>query len=77
VNRLDIFHQTFNDSLAAIENYRIPGKPDDMSGFVEWLLVTDANPYSFLDNVWADSFSSADAFATLLSHLYHANVTLL
>lgn len=69
------FQKRFDEAVATIETYRfsVEGKAD-VSELVEWMLTTDANPYSYLGDVWGSSLDTAENFASFLNNLHHALV---
>lgn len=68
--RFKEFEKGYQEALASIERYQMAG--DEMSGLVEWLLNTDANPYGFLPEGWAGAMGSAQGFSSLLHCIHHA-----
>lgn len=71
--KLQRFTDTHLQAIAEIEECLKPSQYEpDMSGLVEWLLTTDANPYSYLQYEFAGMFESAEQFVSLLSMISHA-----
>lgn len=44
----------------------------DVRGIVRWLLTTDANPYSYMQEPWSRKIFSAEGLETLIHHIRHA-----
>jgi hypothetical protein len=67
------FQKAHDDAIITINSFLQPSKYEpDMSPLVKWMMETDANPYSYLPEGWANSLSTATGFAGLLHHISHA-----
>lgn len=70
MSRIAEFHKSFNEALATIEHFKTDA---NMAAITNWLLNTDASPYS----IFADAggrVGSAESFAGLLQCIHHALV---
>jgi len=72
MHRLEKFAAAYDEALKTIETFRTDAQNGDLRKLTEWLLATDANPYAFLPEDWAGSMGTAEGFADLLNHIYHA-----
>lgn len=73
MNRFQKFESSFNQAISAIKTYlETNNHREGMDGLTEWLLTTDANPYSYLPESWAGFIGSAEGFASLLNIIAHA-----
>lgn len=57
---------------AAIANIKEYLKPSEINMLVQWMLETDANPFSYLPDAWASSLEDAISFERLIRHIRHA-----
>ena len=73
MSRFQKFENAYNDAIAAIVHH-MSSNNDDMRTITNWLINTDHNPYSFLQEGWAGSMSTAEGFASLLHTIHHALV---
>lgn len=64
------FQDNFDQAIKTIEQYQTT--QSTMQSLVEWMLTTDANPYSYLPEAYAGSVDSAEMFAGLLNTIHHA-----
>ena len=69
MDKLKVFEAAYQTALADIGHLR---KDPLVGELVEWLLVTDANPYSFLSEPWAGMTETAEGFVTLAKQLRSA-----
>lgn len=70
MNRLTMFHQSYLDSVAQIEQFRTD---PDMASITNWILTTKANLFSALPKGWGN-LNSAQECETLLHVIHHALV---
>lgn len=63
------FEKSYKDAIESIKRYQ---ENKDVGDLVNWLLNTDENPYSFLDE--GNLLGSAESFSYLCSILHHALV---
>lgn len=63
MKRFDEFKKSYEESIEVIRRMMLDkdGKPP-MDELVKWLLETDANPYFFLEEKWANGFDTAEGF---------------
>lgn len=66
------FERAYQDALKTINGFLQSDDCVDMRTLTEWLMNTDANPYSFLPHEWAGALSTAEGFADLLQFIHHA-----
>lgn len=69
--RIKAMEQRHQEALAAIEQFRTHSEPE-MRAITEYLLETDANPYSFLPNGWGSALDTSTSFDRFLSVIHHA-----
>lgn len=67
--KLKKFEKVYTDAVESIKRYQAD---EDVGDLVNWLLATDINPFSFLDN--GNLMSSAEGFDHLCHLLHHALV---
>lgn len=67
MNKFEEFSMAYHKALKSIKEYQ---KNEDIGDLVNWLLETDSNPYSFLDDETAKYTGTAEGFSTLC-HLFH------
>ena len=73
MNKFEKFQANYDEAIKTIKQLQGPSEYEpQMNGLVNWLLETDANPYSYLPEGWAGSISSAEGFASLLGVIHHA-----
>lgn len=73
MTKLEEFQKVYDNAIASIKQHQQPneyGPP--MNGLVNWMLETDANPYSYLPEGWAGHTHTAEGFASLLDTIHHA-----
>lgn len=63
------FYEDFQLVLSNIESYRVNSLMDD---FTDWLLYTEANPYSFLPEGYEESLFNPYDTLSLLRQIHHA-----
>lgn len=63
------FEKSYKESVEKIKEYETN---IDMSKYTKWLMTTDINPYSFLDDGYAGMTSSAEGMSCLLDTIHHA-----
>jgi hypothetical protein len=68
----EFFIKSFEEAIETIDMFA--NTPSDFNELVKWMLETDANPYSYLGEVYGKCFDSAEAFAGMLQTLHHAVV---
>lgn len=73
MNRIQAMEQRHRDAVATIEQYRRSDLAE-MRAITEYLLDTDANPYSFLPHEWAGAMETSTGFEGLLNTIHHALV---
>lgn len=67
------FEKSHQEAIRSIKTFLEDDSYKDMQILVKWLLITDANPYSFLPNHWASiAYGSAQGFSGLLMFIHHA-----
>lgn len=67
------FQTTHNEAVSRIREYLEPGEYEpQMDGLVKWMMETDANPYSYLPETWANATYTATGFKSLLDYISHA-----
>jgi hypothetical protein len=72
-NKFEVFQQNYDEAIELINKFLQTSKYEpQINGLVQWMLETDANPYSYLPHNWAGSTTSAEAFASLLRMISHA-----
>ena len=70
---IDQWRATFEHSLEQIERYRNSDN-EDMRLIANWLMDTEANPYSILQPGYVRALDTAEGFAGLLQIIHHALV---
>ena len=65
------FEKSYNDAVESIKRYQAD---EDVGVLVNWMLNSDENPYSYLDDSHAHLLSTAEGFSFLSSILHHALV---
>lgn len=70
-DRVKAMEQRHQEALASIEQFRTHKEPE-MRAITEYLLETDANPYSFLPNGWGNALDTSTSFDSFLSIIHHA-----
>lgn len=71
MSKFDKFKSNYEESIAGIKKYLIR---DDIGPLIKWLLETEINPYSFLENYDASGFNSAESFYCLCHNIFMAYV---
>lgn len=69
--KFEEFEKSYNDSIESIKRYQ---SDEDVGILVNWMLNSDDNPYSYLDDEHAHLLSTAEGFSFLSSILHHALV---
>lgn len=69
--KFEKFEKGYNDAIGRIKRYQ---EDKDVGDLVNWLLNTDENPYSYLDDSHAHLLSTAEGFSFLVTILHHALV---
>ena len=73
MSKFDQFQKNYDEAIETIKLFQQPGEYEpQMNGLVNWMLESDANPYSYLPENWAGHVSSAEGFASLLNMIHHA-----
>lgn len=73
MKKFEQFQKEYDDAISLINQFLEPSKHEpQMNGLVRWMMETDANPYSYLPEQWANSMSTAEGFASLLGVINHA-----
>lgn len=73
MNKFAKFQERYDEAIANIESYLADdGHRAGMAKLAEWLLTTDANPYSYLPHEWAESVYTAEGISGLLDFIDHA-----
>lgn len=73
LRNMKLFEKAYKEAVGAIERFLIPTNySPPMDGLVRWMLTTDANPHSFLQEGYGGALSTAEDFAALLGTLHHA-----
>ena len=72
MNKFTTFQQNYDNAIATIKDFLCSDDCAEMRGLAAWLMETDANPYSFLPEAWANSVNTADGMAGLLHYIHHA-----
>jgi hypothetical protein len=70
MTKFEIYKKVYEDAVKSIQ--RFIDDPSDMNEFAAWLMDTDANPYSYLEQGYADLMSTAEGCAGLLETIHHA-----
>ena len=58
------FEKSYNDAVESIKRYQAD---EDVGVLVNWMLNSDENPYSYLDDSHAHLLSTAEGFSFLSS----------
>lgn len=66
------FQEAYDDAVVTINQFLTDTQCAEMQGLVQWLMTTDASPYSYLPSNWVGSVNTAEGFASLLYHIHHA-----
>lgn len=69
MSKFEEFETAYINAVKSIKKYQ---EDEDIGVLVNWLLETDSNPYSFLDDETARYTYTAEGFSTLCHLLHHA-----
>lgn len=67
--KFEKFDQSHREAIETIKEYQ---QDKDVGVLVNWLLATDINPYSFLDDEYAQYMYTSEGFSMLCHLLHHA-----
>jgi hypothetical protein len=70
MNKFKTFKKVYEEAVESI--HRFIDDPSDMNGLADWLMTTDASPYSYLQEGYAGMMSTAEGCADLLATIHHA-----
>jgi len=70
MNKFKAFKKVYEEAVESIK--RFIDDPSDMNELAAWLMTTDANPYSYLQECYADRMSTAEGCDGLLAIIHHA-----
>ena len=70
MKEFDKFKQSYDAAIKEIKKFTAPSH--GMSAIANWMLTTDANPYTYLPEHWSESSETAEGFASLLRFMSHA-----
>lgn len=72
MKKFETFKKNYDEAVETINTF-LEG-PESMTELTKWLMTTDANPYSYLNDAWAGMTQSAEGMASLLYCIHHAVV---
>jgi hypothetical protein len=70
MSKFEIYKKIYEEAVKNIQ--RFIDEPSDMNELAAWLMTTDANPYSYLEQGYAGMMSTAEGCAGLLETIHHA-----
>jgi hypothetical protein len=70
MTKFEIYKKVYEEAVENIK--RFIDEPSDMNELAAWLMTTDANPYSYLEQGYAGMMSTAEGCAGLLETIHHA-----
>jgi len=72
-NKFEQFDKSHREAVEFIKEALVEDDDwKDVRGIVKWMLETDANPYSYLQEPWSEKTTRAEDFVDLIHYIRHA-----